>query len=138
MITLLTVFFINASSTPGPTGPNGANGNNMGGMGPTGPTAAPGATGATGQTGSFSLQGGKTITLTSINFSGNKDITSAQLQSIAAPFLNRSFSETDLYELKQRVVLLYQSKGYQNVQVTIPAKQNGSTLTIVIVEGKKS
>jgi len=116
MLAILTIFFINASSTPGATEPKGA----------TGPAQ------------SFSLEAGKTVNLHSINFVGNKEVSTSQLENLVKPFLNKPFSEADLFELKQRVVLLYKSKGYTNVEVTVPAKHDKHSLTVLIKEGKKA
>ena len=59
MITLLTVFFINASSTPGATGP-------------TGPAQ-------------LTLEEGRTISVSKIEFSGNQEVPANQLESLTTP-----------------------------------------------------
>jgi hemolysin activation/secretion protein len=120
MIVLLSTFFINASPTPDAPGL----------------TEVPGATGTTGPAKAFSLKDGKTITLTAIHFSGNKAIPTSQLEYLAKPFLNRTLSESGLSELKRRIILLYQSKGYNDAEVNISGEQKGSILTVEIEEGK--
>jgi len=84
------------------------------------------------------LKEGKTLTISQFNFSGNTKITTAQLQRLCSPFLNKSLTENDLSEIEQRVKLLYKSKGYSGVVVTIPAQQKSKELAVVIIEGKKS
>lgn len=110
MIWLLSIFFIQSTATP------------EGGA----------------KTPSYALEGGKTVTISSIQFVGNKEIPSQQLQRLLAPYLNRSLSESDINEMKQRIELLYRSKGYDQVVVSIPEKQKSQSLVIQIEEGKKS
>lgn len=115
MITLLSIFFINSTPVP----------------------SAEGATGATAQEKSFSLDGGKTISVNQFQFQGNNGITTEQLQSLLRPYSNTPLAESDLDEIKTRILLLYSTKGYPNAVVTIPPNQKGKTLTIQIKEGKK-
>ena len=86
---------------------------------------------------SFSLKGGKTITVRKFEFMGNNGVKTAQLERLTNPYLNHVLSETTLSELKLRIEILYRSKGYGNVQVTIPPMKSQDTLTFVIKEGKK-
>lgn len=83
------------------------------------------------------LKEGKTILINQIEFSGNEAIPLAQLKNLSRPFLNRSLSESDLFELKQRIQLLYRSKGHPEPEVSIPVKQKSDTLMVVITEKKK-
>ena len=119
MITLLTVFFINASSTPGATGP-------------TGPT------GQVGPAQELTLEEGRTISVSKIEFSGNQEVPANQLETLTTPFLNRSLSEADLAELKERIQLLYRSKGFMGTKVVIASKPEGDVLKVEIEEGRKS
>lgn len=86
----------------------------------------------------LTLQEGKTMSVSQINFSGNTKVTTSQLQRLCKPFLNKNLSESDLFELKRRIKLLYSSKGYPNAQVTIPSKHQKGELMVVIKEGKSS
>lgn len=86
----------------------------------------------------FSLKGGKTIQVTQILFSGNEAISSTQLQRLVKQYENRMLSEFDIQEMQRRIELLYKSKGFDEVQVTIPQKQASGSLQVVIVEGKNA
>ncbi|MBS0629639.1 MAG: hypothetical protein JSS30_05380 [Verrucomicrobia bacterium] len=86
---------------------------------------------------SFSLRGGKTIVVRKFEFSGNSGITTTQLERLTNPYLNHSLSESNISEIKLRIEILYRSKGYSGVQVTIPPMKSEDTLTFVIKEGKK-
>jgi len=85
----------------------------------------------------FGLKGGKTIVVKQIEFSGNQAIPTAQLKNLTRPFLNHPLSETDLFEIKQRIKLLYRSKGHPEPKVSIPPKQKSHILTVIIQEVKK-
>jgi hemolysin activation/secretion protein len=111
MIILISTFFINASALP---------------------QAFP----ATDPSKNLSLKGGKTIMVTGVHFTGNKGVSSTQLQYLARSFLNRTLAESDLFELKQRILLLYQSKGFKEVKMTMRLEHKGSILHITIEEEK--
>ncbi len=85
----------------------------------------------------FSLKGGKTIVVKQFSFAGNKAISAAQLQRLTNPYLNQSLSESNLSEIQQRIAILYKSRGYAQVEVTIPSRQQEGSITFLIKEGKK-
>lgn len=91
-----------------------------------------------GPTGALSLEGGKTIQVTQIQFSGNKAISTKQLERLVSQYANKMLAEFQIQEIKQRVTHFYKSHGYNDVQVKIPKKRSSGTLTVVIVEGKKT
>lgn len=95
------------------------------------------AQGPPSQEKAFSLKGDKTIAVRHFEFSGNSAIKTQQLERLTNPYLNHVLSESTLSEIKLRIEILYRSKGYSNVQVTIPPKQGEGTLSFVIREGKK-
>lgn len=66
-----------------------------------------------------------------VQFVGNHAVSDERLQVLAQPYLNRVVSERDLDGLKERVALLYRSRGYQ---VEIPMHHSGESLTLVIKE----
>lgn len=86
----------------------------------------------------FSLKGGKTIEVTQILFSGNQAISTKQLEQLVSQYENQMLTELQIEEIQERIELLYKSKGYDNVEVTVPKKQKSGTLEFVIKEGKKS
>lgn len=96
------------------------------------------APGATQNNQDFSLKGGKTIVVQQIQFVGNSAISTEQLQKLTNLYLNRPLSEIEITEIQNRVTLLYKSKGYDEVKVSVPSKQGAGVLTIAIQEGKKS
>lgn len=85
----------------------------------------------------FSLRGGRTVVVKKFEFTGNSGITTAQLERLTNHYLNRALSESNLSEIKVRIEILYKSKGYSEVEVTIPSNQKEGTLTFAIKEGKK-
>ena len=91
-----------------------------------------------GPTEALSLEGGKTIQVTQIHFSGNQAISTRQLEKLVNQYENKMLAEFQIQEIKQQVTLFYKSSGYNDVQVKISKKQKPGTLTVVIVEGKKT
>ena len=89
-----------------------------------------------GLTGAFSLEEGKTIQVNQFQFSGNQAISSQDLNKLLSQYKNTMVSKVDLQTIQQNIVSFYKMKGYDDVKVSIPAKQTSETLTIVIVEGK--
>lgn len=85
----------------------------------------------------FSLRGGRTIMVRQFEFVGNNGITTAQLQRLTNHYLNRTLSESNLSEIKTRIEIMYRSKGFTNVEVSIAPKQKVDTLTFIIKEGNK-
>ena len=86
----------------------------------------------------LSLEGGKTVNVSAFEFTGNQAISTAELEKITKPYLNTSVSQSNLHAIMQKIEILYKSKGYTQVKVTVPAKQKSGTLTIVIKEGRKT
>ena len=84
------------------------------------------------------LSGGQTIQASQFIFTGNKAISSAQLQRLTNPFLYQSLSENDISEIEQRIQLLYRSKGYPDATAMVVGPVTSGTITIVIKEGEKS
>lgn len=77
------------------------------------------------------------ITLRAVRFEGATRLAAAELDAIAAPFLNRPLRPLDLEELRQRVTRAYVERGFVNSGAVLDAEPpTGETLTLRIVEGR--
>lgn len=83
------------------------------------------------------LQGGATVQVDQFVFQGNDLISTDQLEQLVSPFLSRALSQSDLNEIKSRIRLLYQIKGFTGTHVTISGSPLNTIVTITIVEGTK-
>ena len=78
-----------------------------------------------------------TLTLRAVRFEGHTQLRLAELEALAAPFLNRPLRPLDLEELRQRVTRAYVERGYVNSGALIAdGALQGETLTLRIVEGR--
>lgn len=76
-------------------------------------------------------------TLRAVRFAGASRLAAAELDAIAAPFLNRPLRPLDLEELRQRVTRAYVERGFVNSGAVLAADAlQGDTLTLRIVEGR--
>lgn len=106
----------------------------------------PMAFGAEPAPGSFQLPplpaaapGSAAVTLRAVRFEGATQLAAADLEAIAAPFLNRPLRPLDLEELRQRVTRAYVERGHVNSGALIADDAlQGETLTLRIVEGRIS
>ncbi len=72
-----------------------------------------------------------------IAFRGNRDVPTATLENLGAPFLNRPLGAGDIEELRQRVTRHYVDLGYVNSGAVLAADaRRDDTLTLDIVEGR--
>lgn len=72
-----------------------------------------------------------------IAFRGNRDVPTATLETLGAPFLNRPLGAGDIEELRQRVTRHYVDLGYVNSGAVLAADaRRDDTLTLDIVEGR--
>lgn len=77
------------------------------------------------------------ITLRAVRFEGHTQFTLAELETLAAPFLQRPLRPLDLEELRQRVTRAYVERGHVNSGAFIAeGALQGDTLTLRIVEGR--
>ncbi|MBI5719739.1 MAG: ShlB/FhaC/HecB family hemolysin secretion/activation protein [Burkholderiales bacterium] len=77
------------------------------------------------------------LTLRAVRFEGHTQFTPAELEALAAPFLNRPLRALDIEELRQRVTRAYVERGYVNSGAVIAeGALQGETLTLRIVEGR--
>lgn len=82
--------------------------------------------------------GGQNVsfTITGVNFTGNTAVPDAELQNLAAPYLNHPITLTQVYELAAKVTAAYRSRGYVLAQTIVPAqKVTDGHLTLKIVQG---
>jgi hemolysin activation/secretion protein len=77
-------------------------------------------------------------TITSVQFSGNNVLSNAQLQKVAAPYLNRPLTRGDLAKFKYDVAKRYYASGYILVRVVTPPNQDLSkgVLNVTVYEAK--
>ena len=79
------------------------------------------------------------IALKGIKFLGNTVISEAELQKIAAPFIGKALSITELEELRQQISQHYSQQGYVNSGAIIPEQRfQDGIITLQIIEGKLS
>jgi len=77
------------------------------------------------------------FTLRSVRFEGATRFTPAELQALAAPFLNRPLRPLDLEDLRQRITRAYVERGHVNSGAVIaPGALQGEMLTLRVVEGR--
>jgi len=76
-------------------------------------------------------------TLTRIDFGGTLLLQEWQLHAVAAPYLNRPISGSDIARLKYDLTSLYFKKGYVLVKVTTPPQNlSGGVLKVVVIAGR--
>jgi len=77
-------------------------------------------------------------TITSVQFSGNAVLSNAQLQKVAAPYLNRPLTRGDLAKFKYDIAKRYYASGYILVRVVTPPNQDLSkgVLNVTVYEAK--
>ena len=86
---------------------------------------------------SSAIQTKSSIDLTKITFSGNRQFTDVQIQSLVTPFEKRSISQEELETLRQKVTKLYVDNGYINSGAIIPDQEvSDGSVNIQIIEGK--
>ncbi len=80
---------------------------------------------------------GEALLISRVEFVGRQSLPEADLQALAAPFLNRPLRLLDVEELRQRVTRAYVDRGYVNSGALLPeqALQSG-TLRLTIIEGR--
>lgn len=72
-----------------------------------------------------------------VRFEGATRLPAAELEALAAPFLNRPLRPLDLEELRQRVTRAYVERGHVNSGALLAADAlQGDTLVLRIVEGR--
>ena len=76
-------------------------------------------------------------TITRVEFSGNTVESTARLQKVVAPYLNRKLTRGDLAQLKYDITRLYYADGYILVRVVTPPQDLAKgNLQITIYEAK--
>jgi hemolysin activation/secretion protein len=77
-------------------------------------------------------------TIKQVTFSGIKVLSDAQLQRVAAPYLNRPLTRGDLAKLKYDIAKRYYEDGYILVRVVTPPNQDltRGVLNITVYEAK--
>jgi hemolysin activation/secretion protein len=82
-------------------------------------------------------EGEPVATLTRIRFGGNLLLKEWQLQAVAAPYLNRPVSGSDIARLKYDLTSLYYKNGYVLVKVTTPPQNLADgILDVVVIAGR--
>jgi hemolysin activation/secretion protein len=76
------------------------------------------------------------FTISGVYFTGNTAVPDAELQNLAAPYLNHPITLAQVYELAGKVTAAYRSRGYVLAQTIVPAqKVTDGKLTLKIVQG---
>jgi len=76
-------------------------------------------------------------TIKQVVFSGNSVETTADLQAVVAPYLNRKITRGDLAQMKYDITRRYYEDGYILVRVVTPPQDvNSGTLKVSIYEAK--
>ena len=76
-------------------------------------------------------------TLTQVEFTGNKVESTADLQAVVAPFLNRKLTRGDLAQMKYDITRRYYEDGYILVRVVTPPQDlSKGVLKVTIYEAK--
>ncbi len=86
-----------------------------------------------------SLSQGARVLARGFRFRGNTVMLDAELQSIAAPFVDRALDNADLDDLRLRITRHYVDAGYINSGAVIPDQDaTGGIITFDIIEGRLS
>lgn len=81
--------------------------------------------------------GGKTVTVSHFEFTGNTLFSESELAAITSTYTNRPVTLFELYEAADRVADFYVSRGYTLASVTIPPqKVADGTVRLQISEGR--
>lgn len=76
------------------------------------------------------------FTVSSVAFDGNKVLDDAELQALAAAYVNRPITLSDARELAAKVTAKYRDAGYILTQAVVPSQRiSDGTLRIQIIEG---
>jgi hemolysin activation/secretion protein len=74
---------------------------------------------------------------TAVIFEGNRALTDAELQGLAAPFLHRPIRLLDVEELRQRITRAYVARGHVNSGALLSDQAlRGGTLHLQVIEGR--
>jgi len=88
------------------------------------PTVSPGA------------QQASSVRVDRIVFRGNRAVSDADLQTVAAPYTGRVVGADELEALRQALTRLYVERGYINSGVLLPARPADGVLALEVVEGR--
>nr|WP_241696081.1 ShlB/FhaC/HecB family hemolysin secretion/activation protein [Solimonas terrae] len=81
--------------------------------------------------------GGKTVTVSQFEFTGNTLFSEAELGAITASYTHRPVTLFDLYEAADRVADFYASRGYTLASVTIPPQTiSDGVVRLLVSEGR--
>ena len=79
---------------------------------------------------------GVKLTLREIRFEGASAIPAERLNAEAAPYLGREVTGAEIFELANKLTVLYRSEGYLLSQVIVPPQSlTGGRLTLRAIEG---
>jgi len=77
------------------------------------------------------------VVVRQFRITGNTVVSTEELQKIAAPFLNRPISSTDLEELRRQLTLYYVGRGYVNSGAVLPDQTiSDGVVEFRIIEGR--
>ncbi len=83
------------------------------------------------------MASGSAATLRRIVFQGNRSVSTATLDTLTAPYLNRPLDAADIEQLRQLITRYYIDLGHINSGAALlPNALQGETLTIHIIEGR--
>ncbi|MFK8018590.1 MAG: ShlB/FhaC/HecB family hemolysin secretion/activation protein [Pseudomonadales bacterium] len=86
-----------------------------------------------------SMQFDKETPIKNVIVLGNSALPANKIAAVAAPFENRTLKPESIYELRQRLSLLYYKHGYVNSGVVIPTQDLADgNLTLQVIEGELS
>jgi len=79
---------------------------------------------------------GVKMTLTEIRFEGATAIPVERLNAAAAPYLGREITGAEIFELANKLTVLYRNEGYLLSQAIVPPQSlTGGRLTLRVIEG---
>ena len=81
------------------------------------------------------LSDGDPITVSQFSFTGNQEISTAELEDMAAPYTGRTIEVEDLELLRQQISQAYIERGYINSGAVIDDQPNDG---IVLISCRKS
>ncbi|MEQ1597962.1 MAG: ShlB/FhaC/HecB family hemolysin secretion/activation protein [Methylotenera sp.] len=75
------------------------------------------------------------VTISQLKFSGNKNVSDAQLSTLLVDFLDKPIGIKELNQMMSQVTRYYRQQGFMLAEAYLPEQDIASTLQIAVVEG---
>lgn len=75
------------------------------------------------------------VTISQLRFSGNKNVSDAQLSALLVDFLDKPIGIKELNQMTSQVTRYYRQQGFMLAEAYLPEQDITSTLQIAVVEG---